>query len=182
MKAIFFILFLFVFIVIPQQGFADLNPPSNLMLDPNAAIGQRSARVLWDWDSGEEGNLSKFIIDGGMKRDSLGATVTDCGSIGDWFEIHEEPGQSLRAKTIRGLDRGETYCWRVMAQAQDTDNNSVVVLGPEFTTALGGNTGPVCGANGCETGEDAISCPQDCSVVGSSGVPVQLENPISASC
>jgi len=174
MKKIFFILVLLVFMGIPQQGLADLNAPFGLVVP---SVGERSVRVAWEWDAtGGPGVLSKFIIDGGPKRNASGVPVSDCNEIADWFDIHEEPGQTDRKKTIRGLDRGETYCWRVMAQAQDTDDNSVVVLGPEFTTEIGGG-GAVCGNNRCETGEDPVSCPQDCS---SGGIPAILENPISS--
>jgi len=180
MKKIFFILVLLVFIGIPQQGFADLNAPFNLVVP---SVGERSARVAWEWDAaGGSGVLSKFIIDGGPKRNASNVPVSDCNEIADWFDIHEEPGQTDRSKTIRGLDRGETYCWRVMAQAQDTDDNSVVVLGPEFTTEIGG--GAVCGNNRCETGEDPVSCAQDCGRPGDGDdgggfIPGNL-NPISS--
>jgi len=181
MKKIFFIFVLLVFIGIPQQGLADLNAPFNLVV---SSVGERSVRVVWEWDiAGGSGVLSKFIIDGGPKRNASGAPVSDCNSISNWFEIHEEPGQADRSKTIRGLDRGETYCWRVMAQAQDTDDNSVVVLGPEFTTETS-SRGAVCGNNRCEAGEDPASCSQDCSSGGrggsGGGIPAVLENPISS--
>jgi len=159
MKKIFFILVLLVFMGIPQQGFADLNAPFGLVVP---SVGERSARVAWEWNAaGGSGVLSKFIIDGGPKRDALGVPVSDCNNISNWFNIHEEPGQTDRSKTIRGLDRGETYCWRVMAQAADTDDNSVVVLGPEFTTKIK-EGGAIRGDGKCEAGEDPISSPEDC--------------------
>ena len=175
MKKIFFIFILFVFIGIPQQGFADLNAPFNAMV---SSVGERSVRVEWSWDSKGSGAISKFIIDGGLKRDSKNAPVTNCNSISNWFNIHEEPGQADRSKTIRGLDRGEDYCWRIMAQAHNTDDNSVIVLGEEFTTKISSGKA-VCNNGKCESGEDPDSCPQDCSL-GGGGIPAVLKNPISS--
>jgi len=205
MKKIFFIFILFVFIGVPQQGFADLSAPYNPVVFP--PIGERSVRVQWNWSSecgnnicevgevgrgvgggdecttdcsiGETGtDPAKFVIDGGLKRDAKNARIVDCNSISNWFNIHEEPGQADRSKTIRGLDRGETYCWRIMAQANDTDDNSVVVLGEEFTTIISSGKA-VCGNGNCESGEDPASCSQDCSS-GGGGTQTVLENPISS--
>jgi len=134
MIKIFFILALLVFIGIPQQGLAKLSAPFDAVVD---RVGERSVKVKWSWIPGGDGTISKFIIDGGLKRDSDGKLVGNCNAIGDWFQIHEEPGQKDRTKNLRGLERGQTYCWRVMAQALDTDDNSIVELGEEFITEIG---------------------------------------------
>lgn len=161
------ILLFLLLLAIPQIGFAKLAKPDPLPL-PDASIGERSAKVEWIWGGGGSGVLAKFIIDGGPKRDILGSPVADCKDIGDWFKIHEEPGKTDRAKKISGLEKGETYCWRVMAQAEDTKDNSDIVAGPEFKTKKL-IAGAVCGNGDCETGEDPTSCPKDCKLGGGGG-------------
>jgi hypothetical protein len=179
MKKIFFLSLLLL--SIPYGAFAKLTNPSSLLVP---VVGEKSAKVQWQWEDDKgvgAGTLAKFIIDGGPKRDALGNPVGDCKDIGDWFKIHEEPGQADREKVIKGLEKGTDYCWRVMAQAEDTKDNSDLVKGPDFKTNAGAG-GAVCGNNSCEAGEDPVSCPKDCKVGGGGETPIDPSklNPISA--
>ena len=207
MKKIFFILVLLVFMGMPQQGFAKLNAPNPL---PVSSIGERSARLEWTWSPpspicgnntceegeerleitaclsdcafGEAGILLPTITDFEVDIARKGS-VSDCRDIESWG-VPNLVGTGERRFTARGLERGKTYCFKIMARADNPVDNSEFAYGLQFTTKIGGG-GAVCGNNRCETGEDPISCPQDCNPGGGGGgggggfIPGNL-NPISS--
>ena len=173
MKKYFLLFTLLLLIGIPQEGFAKLNAPSDLTVPK---VQERTARVEWSWDSGEEevGTITDFEIDIGLKRGDNPSTkniiekdfpVDSCSKIANWTLFLA--GREQTGFTIRGiLEKGETYCWKVMARAGNPTHNSDFSPTSEFTTEK----------------NVAVVCPPNCdSAFSSDGAPPTfLGNPISS--
>jgi hypothetical protein len=170
MKKYFFLFSLLSILLVPQGVSAKLNPPQNPTLP---SVSERSASVHWDWTPGG-GVITDFELLFGRKEQTA-----KCEDIKEWeFSFH--PGKDERNNTVRGLyklEEGQVYCWKIMARAVNPADSSEFAYGPEFRNKVV-ERGAICGENGCEAGEDPVSCPTDCKVGG--GTPSTIGNPISA--
>ena len=97
-----------------------LEKPRNLEV---SSIGQASSTLKWEWSEGD-GTLKQFkVLD-----KSMGSTT--------WIERYPIAGVGTITYNLMGLSGGNTYNWRVKAEAKDSDNDSLYVDGPEFTTII----------------------------------------------
>ena len=97
---------------------AKLNNPENLKV---SAVGEGSAILQWEWyENG--GILKQFKI---LYKETR-ATV--------WTAKYPIADAGTITYNLMGLAENTTYQWRVSAEAEDTDDYSDFVDGPEFTT------------------------------------------------
>ena len=169
-QKVFFILFglVFVFGVSVQEAFA-LNAPTS----PSVIhVGEGSATVGWQWTPGD-GTIIRFILSHKI-----------AGAAEEWTKKY--PSSDSLEYMITGLNENTTYAWTIMAEAEDSSDNSDETLGPSFTTLSGGGGGGesavLCGNSSCEVGENPASCPEDCMAdeSGDGETPSTFTNPISA--
>jgi len=101
-----------------------IEEPSNLSI-PEESIGEGSAILLWFWDGGAE-SIKQFKL---LWREE----TEDSGR--DWIARYPSAsGGPEYSYSLRGLEAGTTYEWRIKAEAPDPSHDSAYEDGPSFLT------------------------------------------------
>ena len=120
--------FLTIFLgIIISLSFANycfaIKAPDSPMV-PEESIGEGSAVLTWHWDENEE--IKQFKI--------LWREWTEDSSQ-DWLARYPSAaGGPNYSYSLRGLDAGTEYEWRIKAEAPDPSKDSVYVEGETFIT------------------------------------------------
>ena len=103
-----------------------IEEPSRLEV-PEESIGEGSVILFWFWEGGA-GSIKQLKI---LWREE----TEDSGK--DWLARYPSAsGGPEYSYSLRGLEAGTTYEWRIKAEAPDPSHDSVYEDGPSFITDL----------------------------------------------
>jgi len=97
---------------------AKLNNPENLEV---SAVGEGSAILKWEWYE-NSGILKQFKV---LYKDKNSTY---------WIPRYPDANAGIITYNLTALSENTTYQWRVSAEAENTDDYSDFVDGPDFTT------------------------------------------------